>query len=189
MQRKAIKAGVIYAIKSDYGSPKPIVFLEDGAAGLYVRDRISRKVRKVTETGHTRARKGIGYLSPDYGYAAIRTRLDAADAISLIGSIGPAAMLSRFLADETPGVEGLEFEIVCSLGQIIPWAEAVAEFEGRRDADRKRTAETQARAERQRGIISAFAAFGVRVSASGSEYVGLRLDEAERLLALLNGEG
>lgn len=35
MKRNDIKAGVVYAVKSSYGAPSPIVFLEDGVAGLY----------------------------------------------------------------------------------------------------------------------------------------------------------
>lgn len=42
MKRSSIKAGVVYAVKSSYGPPSPIVFLEDGAAGLYTRGAYGR---------------------------------------------------------------------------------------------------------------------------------------------------
>jgi hypothetical protein len=196
MKRTDIRAGVVYAIKSSYGAPAPIVFLEDGAAGLYGRGNYGRGApRKLDEDKYTKARAGKGFSDSDRGYAAIEARrpreiTDAAAAL-LMSEINPQAEMSRFLADERPSEEGLRFVIVTSLTQIGGlYDEELAAYEARKEAERaadqRKSDERGARIARIKAAIEALSAYGIRATGAwGEGQVELSPDEAEKLLALL----
>ena len=199
MKRTDIKAGVVYAIKSSYGPPSPIVFLEDGAAGLYGRSNYGQgPIRKLEENKHTKAkagRAGRGFSDSARGYAAINTswssKVSLADMIGQIRSASPDAELARFLAGKQPSVEGAGFEIVTSLGQIDGlYAEELAAYNARIEAEhaasRRKADEQTALAERIGTAVEGLSAYGIRAKGAWkSEQVELSADEAEKLVALL----
>lgn len=193
MQRKSIKAGVIYAITSPYAQPSPIVFLEDGAAGLYTRDRYGSRIRPVPESSTTKARAGRGF-DPSIGYAAVVTGslvygTEKEAAIEAMRTIDPAAELDRFKASARPAAEMLQFKIIASLGKITEWDQATAAYEAGREADRRRDAERAERNRRTQAAVAALKGHGFltarRTVESGSEGVAILIDDAERLLEML----
>ena len=196
MKRTSIKAGVVYAIKTRYGSPSPIVFLEDGAAGLYGRGNYGRDpYRKLDENSYTKAKRGTGFSESSRGYAAIKVSwsgdLKDADAAEQMRAIDPEAELARFLADESPSVSGLAFELVTGLSQIDglydeELAAYNARMEAERAADRRKRNESAARTNRITAVIEALSAYGIRAKGAWEgKQVELSVDEAEKLLDLL----
>lgn len=192
MKRTDIKAGVVYAIKSSYGAPSPIVFLEDGAASLYQRDPYGKQgIRKLTEDKHTKAKRGSGWSETTRGYAAITARWDPKrDALSLLAAIDPASELARFVASESPSVEGLEFSIHYTLSDITGlYADEKAAYDARQEAERaarsrKDEAERAASA-RRRDITEALSAYGIEARGNERGRIELSPDEADKLVALL----
>ena len=188
MKRTDIKAGVIYASKSSYGPPGIVVFLEDGAAGLYERQRHGPGVREVEENKYTKAKRGSGWSETTKGYAAIATRWDAkGDALALLGAIDPARELERFKAGEHPSVEGLEFDIRYTLTDISGlYAEEKAAYDAKEAAEqaaRRRKAEAdRAASARRRSITEALSAYGITAKDNAAGKIELSLDEAEKLL-------
>ena len=196
MKRSSIKAGVVYAIKSSYGPPSPIVFLEDGAAGLYGRSNYGRgPIRKFDENKHTKAKKGHGLSDSDRGYVAMKVSwalgISNAGAAERMRAIDPEAGLARFLAGESSSIDGVGFDIVTSLGQIDGlYAEELAAYSARLDAERsagqRKADEQAARAARIAAVIEALSAYGIRAKGAWKgEQVELSVDEAEKLAALL----
>ena len=188
MKRTDIKAGVIYASRSSYGPPGIVVFLEDGAAGLYERQRHGPGVREVEENKYTKAKRGSEWSETTKGYAAIATRRDAeGDALALLGAIDPARELERFKAGEHPSVEGLEFDIRYTLTDISGlYAEEKAAYDAKEAAEqaaRRRKAEAdRAASARRRGIVEALSTYGITAKDNAAGKIELSLDEAEKLL-------
>jgi len=187
MKRTDIKAGVIYASKSSYGPPGIVVFLEDGAAGLYERQRHGEGIRKVDEK-YSKAKRGSGWSETTKGYAAIVPRgVTPAEALGLLSAIDPARELERFRATEHPSAEGLEFDIRYTLTDISGlYAEEKAAYDAREAADRaarqrKQEADRAASA-RRRSIVEALNAYGIGARDNAVGKVELSLDEAEKLL-------
>lgn len=195
MKRTDIRAGVVYAVKSSYGPPSPIVFLEDGAAGLYGRGGYGRgEIRKLEENSYTKAKRGSGFSDSARGYAALKAswqrEFSNADAAQQMSAADPAAELARFLADEKPSAPALEFEIVTSLSQINGlYNEELAAYEaqqqGEREARRRHAEQKAAAAERAVSLKESLSAYGIRVTMATDEGFFLKLDEADKLLALL----
>jgi hypothetical protein len=196
MKRTSIKAGVVYAVRSSYGAPAPIVFLEDGAAGLYGRGNYGRgPYRKLAESSHTKAGRGKGFSESDHGYAVMeRSKVgDASDAEAAeqMRAASPEAELARFLADESPSADGLRFAIVTSLSQIGgPYDEELAAYSARveaeKAAERRKSDARTVLAERITAAIEGLSAYGIRATGAwAAEQVELSVDEAEKLLALL----
>lgn len=200
MKRTDIRAGVVYAVKSSYGPPIPIVFLEDGAAGLYGRGNYGRGApRKLEESKTMKAKRGRGFSDSTRGYAAIARNGGAgasnAEAAAAMKALDPAAELARFIADEQPSSEILHFRIEPSLNQITGlYDEELAAYEAQREAgraaDRRRQQEKAALAERAGGLQESLSAYGIRVRRATDGTFELSLDEAGKILALLrNREG
>lgn len=196
MKRNDIRAGVVYAIKSSYGPPSPIVFLEDGAAGLYSRGNYGRgPYRKLEENSHTKARVGKGFSEASRGYAVMERSavddLSHADAAGQMRAANPESELARFLADENPTADGLRFTIVTSLNQISGlYDEELAAYEAQREAeraaDRRKRNEATARSERITAAVEALSAHGIRAKGAWEgRQLELSVDEAEKLIALL----
>lgn len=192
MKRTDIRAGVVYAVKSSYGPPSPIVFLEDGARGLYSRGDYGRGAPAERDPRIWKAQRGSGYGKSACGYAAIRPgSARDSDAAEELGAIDPAAELARFLADQQPAAEGLSFEIVTSLGQISGlYAEELAAYEGMRAAERRRQAENRTARDRADSITDQLSAFGVDGEAVSKDrshwsHICISVADAEKLIALL----
>ena len=195
MKRNDIKAGVVYAIKGSYGPPSPIVFLEDGAAGLYGRRDYGRgPIRQLTENSYTKAKRGSGFSDSARGYAAMQvnggSRIKDADAAEAMRAADPAAELVRFLADERPSADGLRFAIITSLNQIggLYDEELAAYREAKRAADRRASGERaaiDARAARVTAAVEALSAYCIRAGGDTGGQVKLSVDEAEKLLDML----
>ena len=188
MKRTDIKAGVIYASRSSYGPPGIVVFLEDGAAGLYERQRHGKGIRKVDENKWTKAKRGSGWSETTKGYAAIAGHWDAkGEVLGLLSAIDPARELERFLAGEHPSVEGLEFDIRYTLTDISGlYAEEKAAYDAKEAAEqaaRRRKAEAdRAASARRRGIVEALSTYGITAKDNAAGKIELSLDEAEKLL-------
>jgi hypothetical protein len=194
VKRTDIRAGVVYAVKASYGPPSPIVFLEDGAAGLYRRpSRSERGFVQVAEDKYTKAKRGTGWSGVTCGYAAViqswtgRNAGNDEGSLAALCEIDAAAELERFRAGEGPASDLLQFDLITSLARIVPWGEAVAEHEAQRSAERKRRAEQDARSSRQRAVLEGLRRVGFAASAREQGAVGLSLEDAERLLATLAG--
>ena len=191
MKRTDIKAGVIYASKNSYGPPGIVVFLEDGAAGLYERQRHGKGIRKVDENKWTKAKRGSGWSETTKGYAAIAGHWDAkGEVLGLLSAIDPARELERFLAGEHPSVEGLEFDIRYTLTDISGlYAEEKAAYDAAQAAERAartRKAEAdRAASARRLGVIQALSDYGINAGSNEKGNITLSPDEAEKLLALI----
>ena len=189
MKRTSIKAGVVYAVKpgSDYGTPSPVLFLEDRAAGIYSRKR-DGGVHQHEETSYTKAHKGSGWNDTSIGYAAVVQDwvTSGTDPAPLPWSLDAAAELARFRAGDKPSVAGLRFDIITSLGKIAPWDATVAEQAAReaaREADRAKVAENRDRTEAAREGLRAL---GIDTGYSFSTAkIELPVWEVEKLLAML----
>lgn len=190
MQRKNIKAGVIYAVKSSCDSPSPVVFLEDGAAGLYTPAlRGGTRFVQAAESKYAKAKRGTGWNGTTYGYAAlVPARIPDAvgEALGALREIDASAELERFrtIGRQESGL--LRFDLITSLTRIVPWDDAVAEYEATRAADQKRWDEVNARTGRQTAVLAGLRNLGLSVSAREQGAVGMSLEAAERLLAMLN---
>jgi hypothetical protein len=197
VKRTDIRAGVIYAVKSSYGAPSPIVFLEDGAAGLWTRERYhAEHIRPATYPGaKARAPKSF---DPPIGYAAvIKSWGDAtpADVLEALSTLDPATELERFRTGARPHSEALGFTILTTLGQIAgPYDEALAEYEAARKSQREReeeaTALQQARRKRVKDARATLAAAtgissGYVQDSYGHDGIFITIEDTERLLALL----
>jgi hypothetical protein len=185
MKRKDIKAGVVYALKA-HGSPKPVVFLEDGAATLWEKMRHGGGYRELSESLY-KPRVGHGWDGTDRGFAII-----SGDAEALAG-IDAAAEFARFRAGERPTDTELRFSLVTVLGQVIgPYGEAVAAYEQeqaqQREEMRRRHREIDAALLRLRAITEAFGEFGIRAGSGGSDRVSISIEDAERVIALLRAK-
>jgi len=186
MKRTSIKAGVVYATKTA-GSPNPVMFLEDGAAGLYSRQR-GGGIHQHEENSYTKARAGQGFSIVSIGYVILKQDWMSAGSqpLALPWQVDPAAELERFRAGEKPSVKGLTFDIITSLAKIAPWDEATAENEAREAAQREaraKSAESRARIDAAREGLRAL---GIDTGYSlGSGKIELPVWEVEKLLALL----
>jgi hypothetical protein len=189
MLRKDIKAGTVYAEVSKYGRPSPVVFLEDGAATVWVQPYSMSSDSSYHACGAAeKPKRERGWSGRSQGYAAAR-----GDAEALEG-LDTAAELEAFKMRRAPSREGLRFELVYSLGQVSgPYAQAVTEYEARAAAEE--AAREQARAEerdhdaRLHAVSAGLSEFGIRSRAAtsilGADLLGLDVENAERLLALL----
>lgn len=192
MKRTDIKAGVVYAVRSSYGPPTAIVFLEDGAAGLYQREPYGKSgIRKLTEDKFNKAKRGSGWSDTTKGYAAITARWDGKrDTLGLLAAIDPANELARFVASESPSVEGLEFSIHYTLSDISGlYADERAAYDARQEAERdarsrKDEAERAASA-RRRDTSESLSAYGIEARGNDKGRIELSLDEADKLVTLL----
>ena len=197
MKRTDIRAGVVYAVKSGYGPPSPIVFLEDGAAGLYSRGDYGRGAPAERDPRIWKAQRGSGYGTSDCGYAAMirsgASGLMYEDAAAAMAAADPGAELARFLADERPSGEGLMFSIVTSLGQISGlYDEELAAYNAAKEAERARerrlSEERAAESARRLGLVEALSAYGIRARDNSAGKIELSPDEADKLIALLGRE-
>lgn len=139
MDRADIKAGVIYASHHSYKDgqsedwPRPVVFLEDGAATLYGRwvERTAHASARQTgwstpRAARTRLRGGAAEPGMDgdqqFGYPVVRlsqgeTPFDVA--LAAMRRMDPAAELRRFLGGRyAPSFEGGYFDFVTDLDSI-----------------------------------------------------------------------
>lgn len=187
MKRTDIRAGVVYAIKSSYGPPGAVVFLEDGAAGLYERQPHGAGVRKLEENRYTKAKRGSGWSETTKGYAAIVAPVAALD---VLAAINPARELERFLANERPSSDDLEFSIRYTLTDVSGlYAEEKAAYDAKEAADReaRRRKDEAARAAsaRRRSILEALDAYGIGARDNAAGKIELSLDEADKLIAML----
>ena len=188
MKRTDIKAGVIYASKSSYGPPGIVVFLEDGAAGLYERQRHGAGILKVAENKYTKAQRGSGWSTATRGYAAIVARgVTPAEALGLLSTIDPARELEHFKAAGHPSVEGLEFGIRYTLTDISGlYADEKAAYDAKEAAEqaaRRRKAEAdRAASARRRSIAEALSTYGITAKDNAAGKIELSLDEAEKVL-------
>lgn len=192
MKRTDVEAGVIYAVKNSYGPPGIVVFLEDGAAGLYQRERHGAGIRQLIENKTTKAKRGQGWSETTRGYAAIEGRWDAnkSEVLDLLAAIDPATELERFKANEQPSVDGLSFEIRYTLTDVSGlYADEKAAYdeakEAERAADRHRAEQKAAAAERAGDLLESLSAYGIRLVRATDEGFFLKLGEADKLLALL----
>lgn len=189
MKRASIKAGVVCAIKpgSDYGTPSPVMFLEDGAAGIYSRQR-GGGFRPEVESAHVKAHKGSGWSDDSIGYAVIEQDWSSpgTDPAPLPWSLDVAAELERFRAGDRPSIAGLKFDIQTSLAKVALYDDTVAEQEARqaaRAADRARSDEHRARVDAAREGLRAL---GIDAGHTfGTAKIELPVWEVEKLLAML----
>ena len=187
MKRTSIKAGIVYASKSDHGSPSPVMFLEDGAAGIYSRQR-GGSIRQQTETSYTKAHRGRGWSDESIGYAAVvQDWITPGTKPALLPwALDPAAELERFRAGGKPSVPGLKFDIITSLGKIGPWGAAVAEHEARLAAKREAEQKAEAGRVRAKAAHDGLRALGISARLSFSTHrIELDIWEAEKLLDML----
>ena len=192
MKRADIKAGVIYATRSSYGPPAPIMFLEDAAAGIYSRQR-DGGIHQHEENKYTKARKSRGWSDNSIGYAAVvGAGLYAAaeqDEQTLLSSLDPAAELELFRGGQKPSAVALRFTITTSLSQITDWDDEMARYRARQDADRAKVAASQAKAARRTALMETLADLGVTSQRSHDpRYIDISLDEADKLVALLQAK-
>jgi hypothetical protein len=193
MKKTDIKPGVVYAYtrSREYGEPQPIVFLNTPADGeLYRQPR-----RYGTSTGPAFTRdaaapkpqRGGSYTSSPVGYPAALCRSGA--------NGSPEDLLAVTLAhfEQATSAYGytddIELTVITSLGQILgPYAEAVAEYEERRAAQRteteRRNAAAANRRSRAKAAMEALADAGIFSAPRDGEIV-LSLENAEKLTALL----
>ena len=200
MKKNEIKPGVIYAYQRsrEYGSPEPVVFLDVPAEGVL--HSTASDYKKADQPAFIKAYSGAkpqasrGFSGISHGYAAVffaRTYEPGAD---------PADLLKPTLADfekctsgyAPAGFDGLKFDLVTSLTYITgeydeKLAEDKAQRETDRDARRRDQAERDAADARAASIGSALARLDVEASLdrSASGYLKITLDDAEKLLALL----
>jgi hypothetical protein len=187
MKRTDIRAGVVYAVKSSYGSPAPVMFLEDRAAGLYSRAQAGG-IRQHEENSHTKARRGQGFGSYNIGYVILKQDWMSAgtEPLPLPWQVDPDAELERFRAGEKPSVKGLTFDIITSVAKIAPWDATVAVAEAREAAETEARAKADAGRAKARAACDALLALGVNAKLSfGSHKIELDIWEAEKLIALL----
>lgn len=125
MKRTDIKAGVVYAVHSSYGSPKPVVFLQDGAAGLFQHQRGGGAPRDVTGSRGVKAGKGSFYAPGGTGYAAVVpsrfgdfAEMPYKERVQALYSLDIAAELARFKDGKEPLGSGMQFEIITSLTKV-----------------------------------------------------------------------
>jgi hypothetical protein len=188
MKRADIKAGVVYAIKASYGPPSPVVFLEDGAATLYEhRDAGGYEALPATY----KASAGRGWSQPSRGYAVVQapgSRPHIAgqrtEALAALAGVDTAAELAAFRTGRR-AESGLSSSLLTSLNQVVPWDDAIAEYDAKQAADAKRVFEADALTQRRAEVIAAFAAIGIKAMTSGPGVVLLSLDEAGKLLRLV----
>ena len=196
MKRTDIRAGVVYAVKSSYGPPSPIVFLEDGARGIYSRSPYGRGAPVERDPKRYKPKRGRGWEGTDCGYAAIRGgSAREGEAAELLRSVDLPAELARFLADKMPTADGLSFEIVTGLGKIDGlYDEELAAYEARQEAERAERKREQGEAEAARNRADAItfrlSAFDVDAEAVSKDrehwsHIVIPVADAEKLLALL----
>jgi len=202
MKKNEIKPGVIYAYQRsrEYGSPEPVVFLDIPSEGVL--HRTASDYKKADEPAFLKAAAGSkpqasrgSYSRSSVGYAAVflSNSFSQADA-------DPADLLKPTVADfekctsgyAPAGFDGLKFALVTSLTYITgeydeKLAEDKAQREADRDARRRDQAERDAADARAASIGSALARLDVEASLdrSASGYLKITLDDAEKLLALL----
>lgn len=191
MKRTDIKAGVIYAIKGSYGPPGPVVFLEDQAATVYERIKHGTGYKALPAT--YKAQAGSGWSTPSRGYAVVRgdkpyTAGQRTEALAAMTGIDTTAELAAFRAGKGTD-SGLSPGILTSLSKVVPWDDAVAEYDARQAADGKRIAEADAMTQRRAEVIAAFAAIGITVASyAGPGLVQLNLDEADKIMRLITAK-
>jgi hypothetical protein len=215
VKRSDIKAGVVYAVHSSYGSPSPVVFLQDAAAGLFQRQR-GGLIKDYTGQKWAKAHQGRGWSSYSMGYAAVKPSragsfnvesggMSHQARIQALHGLDTAAELQLFKEGKDPSVAGVEFEIVSSLGKIRGEyeAESIA-YDAAQAAERlsreRKDAASQARRDRTQAAANALAkAAGAwadeeefsdlaRFSAGLTDRPGriaMSVEDAERLAALL----
>lgn len=120
MKRKEIRAGVVYAEHSTYGSPSPIVFLQDEAASLFRQDR----GHGLVELSSDRYKPSRGW-SGTTGYLAMRPDrfvtdhgLPYAERVEALYHLDTAAEMQRFKDHQEPLAKGAEFVLITSLAKF-----------------------------------------------------------------------
>lgn len=183
MKRTNIRAGVVYAIKSSYGPPVPVVFLEDGAATVYDKPIGATGYRAHPEG--TKARAGRGWSESSLGYATVGKYWDVrlSDALPDL-HLKTASELKSFRDGGKPASSRLEFRLLTSLSRVVPWDEAVAEYEARTAHDRQRMKAADQMQIRRNTAIAALAGLGITAAPGDPGTVMLTLDEAEKVLRL-----
>ena len=148
---------------------------------------------KVTFRG-AKPQTGTGYGSRGIGYAAVEAPWNAETSPQDL--LKPTLAQFEQTADYQTGISGASFTLVTSLTAITgPYDEVMAAYEARRDADRRKREQDQARRDavhaRAADIISQLARFGAEPVSAGTScaqpHIKLTLDDAEKLLALLEG--
>jgi hypothetical protein len=185
MKRKDIKAGVVYTEVRAYGIPSPLVFLEDGAATVWLEpyNNLRRGDPYIACRPAEKPHRERGRSGRSQGYATVWGSAEALEGLDC------AAELEAFKAGGQPTREGLRFVLLFSLARISgPYAEAVAAHEAAIAADRAArdhaAAEAEAREDRAASIVAALAEAGVKAHAHDGR-IWLSLDQAGRVVDLL----
>ena len=203
MRKNQIKPGVIYAYQRNRdGSdrPTPIVFLTAPADGILYREANPTTVSaggSHTPAPRTRANQiaaGTGYGSRSTGYPAVMVDYNA---VVILDDLLKLTLddFEKTTSNHGTGIEGARFTVVTSLATITgPYDEVMAAYNERRDADRQQREQDQARTAghltiRAVSLNERLARFGVgnSVERASSGYLKITLDEAEKLLTLLEG--
>lgn len=208
MRKQDIKPGVVYAYvrgRNRYDKAAPIVFLNTPADGrLYSeRDSYARKdgvkpaFLKAREGAKPHASRGVFAGAGDTGYPAAMI-YEHGDGDEATPEDLLAVTLADFEAATQTIVKGIQYLVLASLTPIVgEWEQVTADYEARQQADRERiTRENAARdasCERAGAAIAALARAGIKASRGHShgtvEALHISPDEAEKLIALLDGEG
>ena len=187
MKRKDIKAGVVYAEVSRFGPPSPVVFLEDGAATVWLEPHslARRNTDPYIACGPAEKPNRGGWAGRSAGYAAV-----LGDAETLLEGLDATVELEAFKTRRPPSREGLRFALVFSLAKIAgPYAEAVAAYEQEQareaEAFRERARRTYEAEKRSDEAIAALRNLGFSAQSAGLDLVSITIEDAERLIAVL----
>lgn len=189
MRKQDIKPGVLYAWtrSREYGEPQPIVFLNTPADGeLYRRPRrYGSSTGPVFTRDYTSSKpeSGSGFASSPVGYPAVIGHSAAA------AGLLPSFALAGFEAATSAHSDETELTVITSLAQVTgPYAEAVAGYQARRQAERehrdRQTAAADDRHTRSKAAAAKLASAEIFSSTRDGEIV-LSLENAEKLAALL----
>jgi hypothetical protein len=190
MNRKDVRAGVVYAEVSAYGRPSPVVFLEDGAATVWIEpfNNIRRGGPYIACRPSEKPHREKGWSGRSQGYATVQGPAETLEGLEC------AAELEAFKAGGRPSREGLRFALIFSLAKISgPYTEAAAAYEANLAAERatreRKDAEDEAYHARLQKAVAGLAAFGVKARPAGAyrerDVIGMDIEDAERLIALL----
>jgi len=189
VKRSDIRAGTVYAVVS-YGRPNPLVFLEDKAERVWTEPWNLVRNGPYTASPNTKPHRDAH--GRDSGYAAV-----SGDSGQL-RDLDCKAELARFAGGQEPSREGLKFTLVFSLANIpgtydealAAWRKSLADSKTARE---KQQAEAREHDRRLKAVTAGLAELDIRasstVAAYGPNLVGLDIDSAEKLLAMLQARG
>ncbi|GHE41949.1 hypothetical protein GCM10017673_50170 [Streptosporangium violaceochromogenes] len=195
MRAADIKPGAVYAHRAGSGRLYPVVFLAraDRNHLYWTTDRFRPPDAPAFQkaSGGAKPRRGTG-IDRTCGYPAV-VGYGVASGETTVEALTKVTLADFEAATTTGVVDGLSFNLVTSLGQIVgPWQEAVAaEAAARQEQQAVAAREWEARqAAQQRAteLVEAFAALGVSARADNPGQpagIVVSLDEADRMLKLL----